>query len=411
MSFNELEQLRRAAGVAALVLALGAFGCGGEEEEAETSTAPTSEETTGTPEAPEAAEEELPLPTIELDEGQTATAEELAGQARNASFPRDARTKEHAKVFLYLAATSEDPNVIAAALHAMADTFTANERYAERREMLGEDYVQIVMAHLSSDEGVVQAAAMEAAKQPILVEPPNQEIVDRLVELATSHETAAGRHEAMEVLWNSKTIRDSQEQMAPYVQALDAEEPWVVSGALFRLDSFGRNLEDQDAYRGKLKELLGHDDPGVRGRAADALASAVGSRDPQRDEMAQAIMPLLNDDNTFTKSAAAGALASMDYQPAIHEIVKLLGDMERNTYDIDGYTELDGGRGRTHHDGSAWSRVADAALNALKRFSGRVGERFDYDVNYQTVEEDLQSAAGTAREWYDSVKGEVPEPA
>ncbi len=83
--------------------------------------------------------------------------------------------------------------------------------------------------------------------------------------------------------------------------------------------------------------------------------------------------------------------------------------MERNTYDIDGYTELDGSRGRTHHDGSAWSRVADAALYALKRYSMRLGERFDYDVSYQTVEEDLQSAAGKAREWYDSVKSEIPE--
>lgn len=391
--------------VVSLALTLGA--CGGEEAPAATAAATTEVAASPATPAPEAAPA-VQRPTVSLDEAQTAKAAELPGLLRNGSFPRSEVSKANARVFLYLAATSDDTAVQLASLRAMGRTYTHSERYTERLELITEEFPTVVLAHLGSSDGAVQAAAIEASKKCILGDTPNAEVTARLVQLASSHATAAGRHEAMDLLWNSSTIRDDPDQMAPYIAALDAGEAWVVSGALFRLESFGRAAPDQPAFRAKLTSLLTHADAGVRGRAARALANAVGSRDAGRDAAAQAIMPLLEDANPYTKSAACGALATLDYRPGIHAIMPLLTDMTSNTYDITGWQELAGSNGRIHHDGSAWSRVSDAALTALRTYSGRVGERFQYSVNHQQVEADLATAAATARTWYQAIEGDIP---
>ena len=399
-----------------LVLVLGGgltavSGCGEDEDATEETGEETAGETTAeTPDMPEAPEAPpaTPAPTVELDEAQTALAAEIAAAVNNARFARDVTNKDNALIFVYLGATSEDVNVQAAALRAMVATHTYSERFVERYALVTPEYAQVVLMHLGSDNGVVQSAAIEAGKTCIQGDTPNTEVTGRLVDLATNHASPAGRYAAMNTLWHSSGIRTSPEQIAPYVAALGSSEAYVVSGALFRLTSFGRNAPEQPALRATLQGLLTHADPGVRGRAAQVLAAVVGIRDDDRATIAASIMPLLGDSNAFTKSAAANALASLDHRAAIHGIVGLLDDLTSNTYDIRGWTALDGSSGRIHHDGSAWSRVADAALNSLRTFSGRVGERFQYNINHQNIEADLATSAATARTWYASVSAEIP---
>jgi HEAT repeat protein len=158
----------------------------------------------------------------------------------------------------------------------------------------------------------------------------------------------------------------------------------------------------------KLVELLKHKDPGVRGRAADTLASMAGPDEAKRDELAKAILPLLGDENPYTKSAACSALAWLRHQPAIHRIIELVDDDTKNTYDIRDFNELNGNAGWVHHDGSAWSQVSDAALYALKSLSHETGEKFDYKVDAKKVDDDLKKGASDAKAWYAKVKGKVP---
>lgn len=383
--------------------------CGGEEATAEPPPGVNPPTTAVAAAAPAPAPPPAPaVPTITLTPEETARVAEITGQVRRHSFPSSVKTKENAKIFLSLAATATDPNIIAAALNALTSVYTHSARYTERRELITPEYVPVVLSRIDHADGQVQTAAISALSTAIAGDVPDATAIARLVQLATSHPSPQGRHEAMDTLWKSSTIRTSQEQIAPYLQALDAPEAWIVSGALFRLTSFGRNVSDQAAYRTKLRGLLTHTDPGVRGRAAAAIAATLQMNDPERDALGQAIMPLLGDANPYVKSAAANALARMDYRPAIHTIMGLLDDTTRNTYDIQ-HTNLAGANDRSHHDGSPWSRVTDAAARAVQSFSSRMGSRIEFErVNPREVEAGLAAQATAARTWYAAHRAEIP---
>jgi len=348
-------------------------------------------------------------PLVVLSAAEQARVPEVLAELRNGSFSRSAVIKDNARVLLSLAETSTDPNVVSAALRGLLTTWTHSPRYADRMALLTPEYATVMLQRLVDPHEGVQAAAMKAATKCLLGDEPNLEIAERLSELAANHASPAGRHEALEALWHSSEIANTPAQIAPFVSALDAPEAWLVSGALFRLGAFGAGWPNQPALRAKLRGLLAHADQGVRGRAAAALSAIVGERDPERDAVAQAILPLLQDPQAYPRSAAATALAWLDYRPSVHAIVTLLDDRASNTYDLRGYNLLDGTPGFAHHDGSPWSRVNDAALRALQSFSSRLGTRFTFDVHPERVEMDLAAAGNTARAWYQSVLAELPE--
>jgi hypothetical protein len=167
---------------------------------------------------------------------------------------------------------------------------------------------------------------------------------------------------------------------------------------------------DVAALKTKLIALVGHADPGVRGRAAIVLGELTGWNQDMKPEAVAAITPLFSDAHPFVKSAACKAMTAARHVPAIHAMMGLLDDATSNTYDIDGWQTLTGTPGRVHHDGSAWSRVNDAALYAIKSLSSRAGgERFDYNVGHQDVEGDLGRAADQARAWYRGARSSIPE--
>lgn len=359
--------------------------------------------------APAAAPEPAPPRVVVLGAAEQARIPEVLAELRSDSFSRSVVIKDNARVLLSLAETTSDQSVAIAALRGLLTTWTHSPRYAERMALITPEYSTVVLRRMGDEHPGVQAAAMKAATKCLLGDTPNAEVAARLIELATRHPSPAGRLEALEALWHSSAIATTPAQIAPFVAALEAPEAWLVSGSLFRLGAFGAGWPDQAALRTQLRGLLAHADPGVRGRAATALSTIVGAGDPERDAVAQAILPLLRDPHGYPRSAAATALAWLDYRPAIHPIVTLLDDTAANTYDLRGYTLLDGSPGFGHHDGSPWSRVNDAALRALQSFSSRLGERFTFDVHHERVDVDLGVAADAARAWYQHVQPELPE--
>ncbi|MBK7156776.1 MAG: HEAT repeat domain-containing protein [Sandaracinaceae bacterium] len=352
----------------------------------------------------------LPAPSalVVLSDAERARVPEVLAELRNGSFSRSVVIRDNARVLLWLAETSTDPSVTTAALRGLLTTWTHSPRYAERMALVSPEYATIVLRRMGDDHPGVQAAAIKASIKCLLGESPHTGVAARLSELATRHPSAAGRLEALEALWHSSVIVETPSHIAPFVAALDAPEPWLVSGSLFRLGAFGAGWPDQGTLRARLRELLAHVDPGVRGRAATALSTIVGPQDADRDAVAQAILPLLRDAHAYPRSAAATALAWLDYRPAVPELVALLDDSASNVYDLRDFTLLDGTPGLSHHDGSPWSRVDDAALRALQSFSSRLGTRFTFDVQHERVDTDLAAAGSVARAWYQGVRSELP---
>jgi hypothetical protein len=98
-----------------------------------------------------------------LDEAQKAKAKELEGQVKNAAFPyKEQREASNAKVFAYLAATSKEAPVIAAALKGMAATYSASPR-AKNKALVDDIYRGVVLARIDDPKPQVQAAAVRAS--------------------------------------------------------------------------------------------------------------------------------------------------------------------------------------------------------------------------------------------------------
>lgn len=375
---------------------------------------------TGEPAAP--AEQETAVPQEAQEEVLSGVIESLREEVPDITERADALIEtinaqsrvprpdsDDALVFLYMASAYTEPVTIAAGLQAMESTFTGREIMKERFAALDERYVQTVMYHLQSDNGLILSNAIGAAKTCLEADEPVGEVADRIAEIVSTHPQPPARYQAIGVLRNLSNLRDEPEKIQVMVDSLDSEHSYIVSYALFHLPRFARSAPDTDALQAKLTELLQHTDPGVRGRASDVLSQLVGRRADDRDEVAKLIIPLLDDENPFTKSIAFGALQNLDYQPAIHLIMNHLEDDTRNTYDIE-FTNLLGRNDRAHHDGSAWSRVNDAALTALRSWSRRVGEAIDFRISSQTREEDTANAIQLARQWYESIKDDIPQP-
>jgi HEAT repeat protein len=344
---------------------------------------------------------------LTLDAAQKKAAKELVGSIKNGRFPNEAvRDKSKAKLFLYLAATSKKPEVVMAALQAMKMAFTSSEAY-KKKEYAGKDYATVVAAHLDSKDLKIQGYALEAAPHAVSGKQPDASVVEALVKIASSHPNVPARAEAIDRLRLVRNFQQDQKIANAFLQALDSDQAYVVSKALFGLRLRATGLVMRNKFLGRARKLMQHTDPGVRGRAAE-LAGRLGAGKPP---VVREVVALLADKHPFTRSAACSALAHMGDLASVHAIIKLVDDTEKNTYDIRGFQTPTGRAGWVHHDGSAWSRVQDAAIRALERLSMRTGTRFKADrVDSKDVERSLSKNARAAKAWYAKVKAKLPKP-
>ncbi len=428
MDWRKLVGIPRFAALAALTLPIGLTGCSSDggpvpgEAPAVEAPAPVpapdplpagdgeaaAAETPGQEEP--VAGEALPGPLpIERNDEMEARAVPLIEGISRGRFARDAVNVENADVFTYLAGTrtpAED-EILIAALHAMLDTYSADG--TGTRRAVDEDFVRVSIHHSRCDHGAVAQIAIRTLATAISGSEPDQAALARAVEIANDHPSPAGRSAGIDALGRMRSFDGLPEAAAAFLKAMDADEAYLVSNALFRVNLRANSAPNRDALRSRAIERIAHDDPGVRGRAVQLLAT-LSSRDPEMTQEAAAlIVPRLKDDHPFVQSCACTALAYMDYQPGMHAMVEMVDDMTRNTYDITGWQQLDGSPGRLHHDGSAWSRTADAAISAMRGMSRRIGEPFEVTIRPREAEASLVEAAAVAKAWYESNKDKIPK--
>lgn len=356
---------------------------------------------------PASAPKKIEVEPPTLDEAAKTAAKAIEGKIERERFSYDLiKDKANANAFLHLAATSTNKDVVLASLRAMNSAFTSYDKSTDRT-LADENYARVVLMKIQDPDGAIQAAAIEAATHSVSGKDAHKKVADALADLAANHPKPEGRYAAIDTLGRISGLAKNKEWVGPVVKALDAKEPWLVSEALWNLRFKLYDYSDKSGMKDKLVTLLKHSDPGVRGYAAETLASLAGWDDATQKEYGALVEPLLDDPNTFTKSAAMSALASLRYKKAFHKIITFVEDTNKNTYDIKDWRELNGDAGRQHHDGSAWSTVGDAALSAIRSVSHSTPKKFEYKINYNTKEADLKAAAAEAKKWYEAVKGDL----
>ena len=382
--------------VAAAVCSFSVAGC------TKCSKQPTGEQEAGAAAAPVG----IPI-KLRLDEAEQKAAQELAGKIKNERFSNEAvRDKNNAKLFLFLAATSDKPAVIIASLEALRMSFASPDA-AKQKPFSDEDYGAVVAAHLGSANLKVQGYALEAAAHAVGGKDPHAPTVAALLKIATSHPNLPARAEAIDRL---RLVRDFQQDPKiadAFLKALDSDQPYLVARSLFGLRLRATGLVMRNQFLDKARQLLKHTDPGVRGRAAEL----VGRLGAGNEEIARELEAMLQDPHPFTRSAACAALAHMGDLASVHALVALLGDTEKNIYEIRGFKLPTDREGLVRFDGSAWAEVRDAALRSLERLSMKTKVRFVADkVDAADVPGSLTKNAKAAKAWYAKVKAQLPQP-
>lgn len=379
------------------VLAIALAGC--------TQTPPDPTAATSTPIAPTVAVTTTATPSsepaafsAEIEAQATALAPKLLDSS---SVSAELRKQENGPAFVYLASTSDDPTLLAAALQGMKETFSTFAGSKDKNPV-DEAYITALLKNLDHNEKPVLYWALKAAQTTQLRDANYPQVAAKLNEIARNHGEIGARLEAIESLtsgggeWNK-----SEDTLKTMAEALTAE-PALASTAMFRMAN--KQLTNQSELQPVLVSLLDHQDPGVRGRALSLVL--VNVPEAEKQGLVEKVQGMLSDPHPFVRSKATSALAAArNNLQSVPKLMPLLEDQTSNTYDIS-YPNLLGQTSRVHHDGSAWSRVDDATLTSLQRISGSMGQdKFDYGkVNPKTSAEDIAREVTRAKEWFEKNK-------
>jgi hypothetical protein len=358
--------------------------------------------------APTATAAALAAPKVALkfkpDAQQEATVTELLKKLNreNWRFPsKESNKPENARLFTYIAATAQDPVVVGAALSAMYGAYSS---HSKRKAQPDGDFVAVVKLQLASADPKIASRALLAARTAVAGTEGDKELIASLIALAPKYKTGAGRYALIDTLRVVSVQNRSPALMQIFSESLDASEPFVASYALQALYRSTRSIEDMAAVKAKALKLAKHADPGVRGRALELLGS-IGRGD---SEVLALVDAGLKDADPYVRSEACEAAARLHYRSALHEIIKLVDDKANNRYDLRGWTALDGKPGRLHHDGSPWSFVYDAAMNAVRSLSA--GDLKLERINPKEIEPGLIVNARLTKDWYAKNKAKLPPP-
>lgn len=345
-----------------------------------------------------------PLSEVDVNE-----ATKLKDNMRRALFPWSERMEPaNARRFLHLAAQDDNPEVIAAALQAMSQCWTSNPK-DDKRMLVDEDYKAVVVARLRHPDKRVQGRAMEASGPAITGEKPDEALIDALATLALEHPEAPTRYSAVVAVARAANFQKREKVVQALLKALDAEETYLISTAILYMQFSAYSLPQRSVFRDKAEALMGHEDPGVRGRAVLFMANL--ARGVERRAAGDKIHEMLKDPHPYVRSTSASALAALGRLESIPRLMELLDDSERNTYTLKGFSKLTGEPGSVPHSGSAWFKVKDAALKSLELMTMAMGDvRFQYGpIKYKTADKDIDKAVKSARRWYRANKKTLDE--
>ncbi|HLV19844.1 MAG TPA: HEAT repeat domain-containing protein [Polyangiaceae bacterium] len=352
------------------------------------------------------------LRLVELRESLSEAAPRFTGEV--------ARERANAKLFTYLAATSDEPLVIEASLQAIGAAYSSR---SSRKAAPDADLDRTLSRHLRSDRPSVARAAFRAARIPLMAEHPGSELVEELVETCAPGEPVARRYAALRALDLLRPDRRGADVVQCFVAALQAEQPHLVSAALFALAQSNPSLEPARAKGGDLAPLalrsLAHPDPGVRGRALELLAELPWL--VEADVAYASGVQALKDPHPYGRAVAAATLARLGDPRAVHHLIEQVDDLAVAEHEITGFPTIDAGPGRLQHAVPGRKRVAAAALFAIQSLSSSPAAHaaaaaptvppapLKLGGRTRTLEE-LRENAVMARSWYQQVRHRLPAP-
>jgi hypothetical protein len=266
---------------------------------------------------------------------------------------------------------------------------------------------RVLVTHLGSEDDAVVRAALFSARLSLLTEPPRAGVVSAVVGRAGKDQPASRRALALEALSYLRPDRRSGAWSA-FQAALDAEEPELLSLGLLALSQSGPSVDAADeATRAALGErvtaLLGHGNPGVRGRALLVLAELPAlSSEGRRFE---AGLHALLDGEPYVAAQAADLLARTRKAAAIDRLIELVHDLRPARY------ELRSSSGVVNHELPGRRSVAEAALFAVQSLGERVGgvERLPLTLRDRYTDDRLLlENADAAKRWYLRFAARIP---
>lgn len=283
----------------------------------------------------------------------------------------DARAKDNAKLFTYMAATSEDPLVLEAALTAIQASYSSR---SEKKETPDRDLDRVLVRYMQSPSAPLAELAFQAARIPLMTEEPQPELISALATIVESDGPLSRRYRALETLNLLRPSLRNETARATFEKTLTQAEPLLVSLSLYALTESGPSFEK--AEPNELKSLgqralalLKHEDPGVRGRALALLTSIPTLTD--LETLIGVALAALRDKSGYVRGQATDTLAQRAGPSAISEILPLTRDLSRARYDISGWTDLSGEPGVFPHDIPGRKTVAETALFAIRSIRGK----------------------------------------
>lgn len=385
-----------------LINAMLLFTLAGCQQPADTPTATPSAAPTTVVATPESTESpsatETPSQSAEVD------SSALLAQLEGDKFPyKETKKKENGPGYLAIASTSTDDDTIVAALKAVRETYIGKES-VKSKNFAGDDYKAMILKHLASENPKVKHWAIHASG-PALGDNPDPKVVEQITIFMTEGTVEGQRHDAIDVINRMKDYTKNPQVAEALFKALGDKHPAVVSEALFRLNSKSYGLQDKAKFLDKAVELASDKDPGVRGRAIEFAGSlARGSE----EKVTPLFVKALKDPHPYVRSEAASALGRIKSLKSIPEMMPLVDDSEKNTYDIK-FKNLLGNNDRVHHDGSAWSRVDDAVLYTIGSMTYSLKDKqFKYGkIVGKTKDQDIAREVGRVKEWFAANKGSL----
>jgi hypothetical protein len=316
-----------------------------------------------------------------------------------------------AESIVHLADTSGDPRVIEAALREVLSTYSS--RSSQKRAPDAE-LDRVLIRHVHASQPSVAAAALEAARLPLMTEQPSEALTSSIVELAKPERDPARRQAALVALNLIRPDRRAPHVLASFEQALAAREPQIVSAGLLALSQSGSSLlvmpePTRARVAARVLELAAALDPGVRGRSLavfaelDWLASLAA-----RYELGAR---RLRDAHPYVRAQAADLLLRCREPAAIHALIALVGDLAEARYELTGFAELDGSPGTLVHVVPGRRRVAEAALLSIVPLSQSVPRLTPLFLTLGGRVRDEASVlqnAEVARSWYRAEAARIP---
>jgi hypothetical protein len=301
--------------------------------------------------------------------------------------------------------TSDDPPAIVATLEALGSTYAAR---STRKPAPDAELERVLVKHLASKHDAVVRAALTTARVSLMTEPPQAGVVSAIVELTGKDEATSRRAAGLEALHFLRPDRRSGDVLSAFQTALDAEEPELVSLGLLALSQSGPSLAGapevtRTALGERVVALLGHGNPGVRGRALLVLAE-LPELVTEEKRFAAGKLALL-DREPYVCAQAADLLARTRKAAAIHGLIELVRDLRAARY------ELRGSAGVLLHEVPGRRRVAEAALFAIQSLGETVSgaERLTLTLRDRYTDDPLVlENAEAARAWYRSLAGRIP---